>query len=87
MVETERWQERNDGSVTISQIIFVERPGQKGIVLGKGGARIKSIGCASRLELEELFARRVHIKLFVKVRQNWDEDPERYRDWGLEFNA
>jgi GTP-binding protein Era len=86
-VETEGWSERDDGSVRIDQVIFVERSSQKGIVLGKGGQRIKSMGEASRRELEEILARRVHLLLFVKVRQNWGDDPERYRDWGLDFNA
>ncbi len=86
-VETEGWEERTDGSVTISQVIYVEKPGQKGIVLGKGGSKIKSIGESSRHELEDLFERRVHVKLFVKVRASWGDDPERFRDWGLDFNA
>jgi GTP-binding protein Era len=86
-VETEGWSERDDGSVRIDQVIFVERSSQKGIVLGKGGQRIKSMGEASRRELEEILARRVHLFLFVKVRQNWGDDPERYRDWGLDFTA
>ncbi len=86
-VETEGWSEKDDGSVRIDQVIFVERASQKGIVLGKGGQRIKSMGEASRRELEEILGRRVHLFLFVKVRQNWGDDPERYRDWGLDFNA
>jgi len=86
-VETEGWSEKADGSVRIDQVIFVERASQKGIVLGKGGQRIKSMGEASRRELEEILGRRVHLFLFVKVRQNWGDDPERYRDWGLDFNA
>ncbi len=86
-VETEGWQEKEDGSVTISQIIYVEKPGQKGIVLGQGGSKIKTIGQSSRLELEQLFGHRVHVKLFVKVREKWGDDPERFRDWGLDFNA
>ncbi len=86
-VETESWEEKEDGSVRIGQVVYVERPTQKGIVLGKGGARIKALGAASRTELEEIFERRVHLFLFVKVRENWGDDPERYRDWGLDFNA
>ncbi len=86
-VETERWQERGDGSVRIEQVIFVKRNSQKGIVLGKGGQRVKAIGAESRRELEELFERRVHLFLFVKVRERWGDDPERYREWGLDFNA
>ncbi|MHA1598891.1 MAG: GTPase Era [Alphaproteobacteria bacterium] len=86
-VETEEWTGGEDGSVTIRQVIYIERPSQKGIVLGKGGARIKSLGAASRKELESLFDCRVHLFLFVKVREKWGDDPERYRDWGLDFNA
>jgi GTP-binding protein Era len=86
-VETEGWSERDDGSLRVDQVIFVERSSQKGIVLGKGGKRIKSIGEASRRELEEILGRRVHLFVFVKVRQNWGDDPERYRDWGLDFEA
>lgn len=86
-VETEEWEEGPDGSVAIRQVIFVERDSQKGIILGKGGARIKQIGAASRLELEEILERRVHIFLFVKVREKWGDDPDRYRDWGLDYDA
>ena len=86
-VETEGWSEKDDGSLRIDQVVFVQRPTQKGIVLGKGGRRVKSIGEASRRELEEILGRRVHLFLFVKVRQNWGDDPERYRDWGLDFDA
>ena len=86
-VETEDWKEQDDGSVRIEQIIYVERPTQKAIVLGKGGARIKALGQAAREELEEIFERRVHLFLFVKVREKWGDDPERYRDLGLDFNA
>lgn len=86
-VETEEWDNKDDGSIRIQQVIFVERPSQKAIVLGKGGAQIKKLGAASRLELEEIFDTRVHLFLFVKVRENWGNDPERYRDWGLDYNA
>ena len=84
-VETERWSERDDGSVKIDQVVYVLRPSHKPIVLGKGGQRIKMVGTAARLELEELFGRRVHLFLYVKVRPGWADDPERYRDLGLEF--
>ena len=87
MVETESWERKDDGSVKINQIIYVERPNQKAIVLGKGGAKIKSLGEASRQELEGLFECRVHLFLFVKVRENWGNDPERYREMGLDFNS
>jgi len=86
-VETETWTEKPDGSVKIEQVIFVERDSQKAIILGKGGAQIKKIGELSRTELEEILARRVHLFLFVKVREKWGDDPERYRDWGLDFGA
>ena len=86
-VETEDWKEQDDGSLRIEQIIYVERPTQKAIVLGKGGARIKALGQAAREELEEIFERRVHLFLFVKVREKWGDDPERYRDLGLEFDS
>ena len=86
-VETESWEERPDGSVAINQVIYVERDSQKGIVLGKGGARIKSIGANARAELEGILEQKVHVMLFVKVREKWSDDPERYRDWGLDFGA
>ena len=86
-VETENWEERDDGSVRIAQVIYVQRDTQKAIVLGKGGQMIKAIGSAAREELETLMERRVHLSLFVKVREKWGEDPERYRDWGLDYDA
>lgn len=86
-VETEKWEDREDGSVKIDQTVYVQRDGQKSIVLGKGGSRIKAIGAAARRQLEELLECPVHLFLFVKVRDNWLDDPERYRDWGLDFNA
>jgi len=86
-VETEAWTEQDDGSVRIEQVLYVERAGQKGIVLGKGGKRIKALGAAARTQLEEIFERCVHLFLFVKVREGWGDDPERYRDLGLDFNA
>ncbi|WP_431859603.1 GTPase Era [Azospirillum sp.] len=84
-VETEEWEEFEDGSVKIRQVVYVQRESQKAIVLGKGGARIKQIGLAARTELEAFLERRVHLMLFVKVRENWTEDPERYSVWGLDF--
>ena len=84
-VETEKWEERKDGSVKIDQTIYVQRDGQKAIVLGKAGATVKAIGEASRRELEEIFGRRVHLFLFVKVREDWAEKREHYRELGLEF--
>jgi len=84
-VETEAWEERKDGSVKINQIIYVQREGQKAIVLGKGGATIKIIGGLAREELETLFGRRVHLFLFVKVREDWAENSEHYKEIGLDF--
>jgi GTP-binding protein Era len=84
-VETERWQEQKDGSVRIEQVIYVERDGQKKIVLGGKGEAIKAIGLAARQELEQILEQKVHLFLFVKVRENWGDDPERYREMGLEF--
>ncbi|MGI9502368.1 MAG: GTPase Era [Geminicoccaceae bacterium] len=84
-VETESWVESEDGhEVRIDQVVYVERATQKGIVLGKGGRQIKAVGQASRLELEEILGMRVHLFLFVKVRDKWTDDPERYREMGLE---
>ncbi|HTN98144.1 MAG TPA: GTPase Era, partial [Nordella sp.] len=82
-VETEAWEERKDGSVRIDQVIYVERESQRKIVLGKNGQTIKALGQASRFDLEKAFERRVHLFLFVKVRENWAKDPERLRMMGL----
>jgi len=84
-VETEKWEERRDGSVKIDQVIYVQREGQKAIVLGKGGSTIKIIGGLAREELEKLFDRRVHLFLFVKVREDWAENSEHYKEIGLDF--
>ncbi len=84
-VETTAWSERRDGSVRIEQTIFVARDGQKAIMLGKGGQTIKQVSMDSRRELTEILERPVHLFLFVKVRQNWQNDPERYREMGLEL--
>ncbi|MEI6986666.1 MAG: GTPase Era [Rhodospirillaceae bacterium] len=86
-VETETWEEMADGSARICQVIFVERESQRAIVIGKGGQRIRALGETSRLELEEMLERRIHLKLFVKVREHWTDDPERYREMGLDFPA
>lgn len=86
-VETESWEEFDNGSVKISQTIYVMRDSQKAIVLGAKGTRIKKIGEASRKELEDMLERRVHLSLFVKVREKWTDDPARYSAWGLDFNA
>lgn len=86
-VETEQWEDFDNGDVKISQTVYVMRDTQKAIVLGKGGARIKKIGQAAREELEEMLERRVHLSLFVKVRDKWTDDPARYSAWGLDFNS
>jgi GTP-binding protein Era len=84
-VETASWQERKDGSVRIEQTIYVERESQRKIVLGKGGQTIKAIGAEARREIAEVIEQPVHLFLFVKVREGWGDDPERYREMGLEF--
>jgi GTP-binding protein Era len=84
-VETEKWEEKQDGSVRIEQVIYVERDSQKQIVLGAKGQTIKAIGAAARREIGEILEQKVHLFLFVKVRENWGDDPERYREMGLEF--
>ena len=84
-VETEGWEERKDGSVKIDQVIYVERDTQKAIVLGKGGQTVKILGSQAREDMEKYFERRVHLFIFVKVRENWAEDPERLRMMGLEL--
>ncbi len=86
-VETDSWQERDDGSVRIDQTILIRRESQKGMVVGKGGTRIKSIGAASRLALEELLGYKVHLFLHVKARSDWMDKPEHYREIGLNFKS
>ncbi len=86
-VETETWEEKDDGSVRIEQTIYVERESQRSIVLGKGGKMIKSIGAESRHDLGDMLDTKVHLFLFVKVREKWGDDPGRYNAWGLDFNA
>ena len=85
-VETEKWTEKKDGSVRIDQVVYVRRGTQKGIVLGKGGATVKAIGAAARKEMEDWLGRRVHLFIFVKVRENWMDDRARYAESGLEFD-
>jgi GTP-binding protein Era len=84
-VETEQWKELRGGDVRIEQTIYVERESQRKIVLGKGGQTIKAIGEAARKEIAEIAEAKVHLFLFVKVREGWGEDPERYRAMGLDF--
>ncbi|MEO0544788.1 MAG: GTPase Era [Pseudomonadota bacterium] len=85
-VETEKWEERKDGSARIEQVIYVERDSQKKIVLGHKGETIKAISTAARKEISELADQPVHLFLFVKVRKNWGDDPARYREMGLDFS-
>ena len=84
-VETEVWKELKDGAVRIEQTIYVERDSQRKIVLGKGGQAIKAIGAAARKDIAAAIEQPVHLFLFVKVREGWGDDPERYREMGLEF--
>lgn len=86
-VETEQWIEREDGSAEVRCSIYVAREGHRGIILGQGGKTIARIGKAARQELEKMLDRRVHLFTHVKFRKNWLDDPARYRDWGLDFNA
>jgi len=84
-VETESWEQKKDGSIRIQQVIFVQRDSQKKIVLGAGGQTIKTVGQLARKDLEEMLEAKVHLFLFVKVRENWGDDRERYREMGLDF--
>jgi GTP-binding protein Era len=84
-VETEKWEELPNGSVRIEQVIYIERDSQKKIVLGHKGETIKAIGQAARKDIAEILEQKAHLFLFVKVRENWSDDPERYREMGLEF--
>ena len=86
-VETESWEDFVDGSVKIEQTIYVQRSSQKAIVLGKAGQSIKAIRAAAQEDLQALLDRRVHLFLFVKVREKWIDDPDRYRPWGLDYKA
>jgi GTP-binding protein Era len=86
-VETEAWTEREDGSTRVEQTIYVEREGQKGIVIGAGGSRLKAIGAASRQELVSLLGRPIHLFLNVRVKPEWSERPGFYRTWGLEYGG
>lgn len=86
-VLTDSWKDLDNGAIRLDQTIYVEREKQRQIVLGKNGAMIKKIGMQARKELEDLFECRVHLFLFVKVREKWGDNPELYRPWGLDFNA
>ena len=84
-METQTWKELKDGSVRIEQTIYVERESQRKIVLGKGGQGIKAIGAEARREIAAAIDAPVHLFLFVKVREGWGDDPERFREMGLDF--
>lgn len=86
-VETDLWEQFEDGSIKIEQTIYISREAHKKIILGKGGSMIKKIGQAARMELENILDCRVHTNIFVKVRENWQDDEERYSLWGLDPNA
>lgn len=86
-VETTNWTQTAKGDIKIDQTIYVEREGQKAIIIGKNGSMLKKIGAAARYELTQLLGQKVHLFLFVKVRENWVNDPARYQEWGLDFNA
>ncbi|MFP4314084.1 MAG: GTPase Era [Alphaproteobacteria bacterium] len=86
-VETQGWENFDNGSIKIDQTVYVERDSQKGIVLGKGGRTVKEIGSAVRAELENMLETRVHLKIFVKAQPNWQERSENYRLMGLDFPA
>ena len=84
-VETDKWEDRKDGSTRIEQTIHVQREGQRAIVLGKGGAKIKQIGARARHELSQMLERPVHLFLHVKVSERWSEDPAHYKSIGLDW--
>ena len=86
-VETDSWQEKDDGSAEIHASIYVAREGHRGIILGKKGQSIRRIGQSARLELEAMFERRIHLFTHVKYRKDWMNDPDRYHNWDLEFDA
>ncbi len=86
-VEPELWEHQEDGSIRAEMTIYVEREGQKSIILGKNGNMIKQIGQSARLELESMLEERIHLFLYVKVRENWVDEPTHYSDWNLNFKA
>ena len=86
-VETENWEEMDDGSATVRLSIYVAREGHRGIILGKKGATIRRIGMTARIELEEAVGRRIHLMSHVKVRKDWMDDAARYSVWDLDYNA
>ena len=86
-VETTGWEEFANGAVRIEQVLYVDKKSHKGITLGRAGTRIKLIRSLAQVELKDLLGRDVHLFLFVKVREKWWEDPQHYRDWGLDFGS
>ena len=86
-VDTENWNELKDNSIRIEQVIYIQRESQKGIVLGSGGKTIKRIRSESQRELSDLLEKKVHLFLHVKVSANWINEPGRYSEWGLRYNA
>ena len=86
-VQTTSFEKKTKGDIRIEQTIYVERNGQKAIIIGQKGQMLKKIGEAARLEMTKIFECPVHLFLFVKVQENWVNDPERYAEWGLDFNA
>ena len=86
-VETEKWTRQKNGDIRIDQIIYVKRDSQKPIVLGKGGKTIKDIGASARRDMQDWLGRKVHLFIFVKVRDNWQNDKARYTESGLEFDV
>ena len=86
-VETESWEEQKDGSAKVNQVIYVRKEGQRKIVIGEGGARIKEIGSAARKELQRILERKLHLFLHVKVSEKWDEERDYFKAWGLEYDA
>jgi GTPase len=86
-VETEKWEERDDGSARVSQVVYVQREGQKKIVIGEKGARIKSVGAAAREELSKILDRPIHLFLHVKVAETWPEQRDFYKDWNLDYES
>ena len=85
-VETESWEEQKDGSAKVNQVVYVRKEGQRKIVIGQGGARIKAIGSASRAELQRVLERKLHLFLHVKVAEKWDEERDYFKSWGLEYD-
>lgn len=86
-VETEKWEQFDNGDIRIQQVIHIERENQKSIILGKNGERLREIGTKARLELEKMLGSKVHLKLFVRVSQRWRDDPDYYQQWGLDYKA